>query len=345
MPDEVVFDHLHATAFQHSPLGRTILGPAENVRAITRQNLADYIASNYTAPRIVVAAAGAVDHDSLVKSAEKVFAKLPTAGPSAGELVRANPSFFTGSDVRIRDPDHPTVNLAVAYKGAASADPDSVPLMVTQTLLGAWNKNSGVGVDGANTLAQRVAVNGLADSYMAFNTNYHDTGGWAGWGGVPGVEVALWVGGTARHGVEVCPAQATWWPLPALRPPPPHFSPPTLSSCVLLSPPPRPTCRPVWRVRRGGPPLRPGGPLLVHHARHHLPGLQRQRGGCGPRPQPAEDLAAVRPGRHHRWVAAGWLWRRNLRSLSGCMFSRQRAGAVWRRRFWRGWNRSVGSAE
>ena len=25
-------------------------------------------------------------------------------------------------------------------------------------------------------MAQRVAINNLADSYMAFNTNYHDTG-------------------------------------------------------------------------------------------------------------------------------------------------------------------------
>jgi hypothetical protein len=32
IPEEVIFDHLHATAFQRSPLGRTILGPAENVR-------------------------------------------------------------------------------------------------------------------------------------------------------------------------------------------------------------------------------------------------------------------------------------------------------------------------
>ena len=32
IPEEVIFDHLHATAFQHSPLGRTILGPADNVR-------------------------------------------------------------------------------------------------------------------------------------------------------------------------------------------------------------------------------------------------------------------------------------------------------------------------
>lgn len=29
---EVVFDHLHSTAYQGTPLGRTILGPTENIK-------------------------------------------------------------------------------------------------------------------------------------------------------------------------------------------------------------------------------------------------------------------------------------------------------------------------
>ncbi|KAD3640140.1 hypothetical protein E3N88_29363 [Mikania micrantha] len=33
--EEVVLDHLHATAFQYTTLGRTILGPAENIQKIT----------------------------------------------------------------------------------------------------------------------------------------------------------------------------------------------------------------------------------------------------------------------------------------------------------------------
>ena len=53
IPEEVVFDHLHATAFQGTPLARTILGPAENIRSITREHLSEYIAKNYTAPRMV----------------------------------------------------------------------------------------------------------------------------------------------------------------------------------------------------------------------------------------------------------------------------------------------------
>lgn len=52
MPEEVVFDHLHATAFQHSPLGRTILGPSENIQSLTRDDLAKYISTHYTAPRM-----------------------------------------------------------------------------------------------------------------------------------------------------------------------------------------------------------------------------------------------------------------------------------------------------
>ncbi|KFM23147.1 putative mitochondrial-processing peptidase subunit beta [Auxenochlorella protothecoides] len=176
IPEEVLFDHLHATAFQHSPLGRTILGPAENIRSLTRADLVDYITTNYRAPRIVVAAAGAVDHEALVAAVEKGFGKLPSDGPTASQLVDKEPALYTGSEVRIRDPDQANLHFALAYKGASWADPDSVPLMVIQTLLGAWEKNSGAGSEAASPLVQPLAVNGLANSFMAFNTNYHDTG-------------------------------------------------------------------------------------------------------------------------------------------------------------------------
>ncbi len=56
--EEVIFDHLHTTAYQGTPLSRTILGPTKNIQSISRQNLVDYISTHYTAPRIVVAAAG-----------------------------------------------------------------------------------------------------------------------------------------------------------------------------------------------------------------------------------------------------------------------------------------------
>lgn len=70
-PEEVVLDHLHATAFQGHSLGYSILGPLENIKTITKKDLRDYIDKNYTAPRIVLAAAGGIEHEAVVDIAEK----------------------------------------------------------------------------------------------------------------------------------------------------------------------------------------------------------------------------------------------------------------------------------
>lgn len=60
---EVVFDLLHATAYQGCGLGYTILGPERNIRSIQRNDLVDYVQTHYIAPRVVIAGAGALSHD------------------------------------------------------------------------------------------------------------------------------------------------------------------------------------------------------------------------------------------------------------------------------------------
>ena len=176
MPEEMLFDHLHATAFQHSPLGRTILGPAENIRSISREYLVDYVAQHYTAPRMVVVGTGAVDHDELVKHASQKFGKLPTHPTTAQDLVRAEPAKFTGSEVRIRDDDLPYLNFVIGVQGVSWRDPDSIVLQVMQNMIGSWSKHTIIGANSGSELAQVVAANKLCSSYSAFSTNYHDTG-------------------------------------------------------------------------------------------------------------------------------------------------------------------------
>lgn len=44
--------------------------------------------------------------------------------------------------MRIRDPDQPNMQFAVAFKGASWTDPDSIPLMVMQ--VGGWVHAEGV---------------------------------------------------------------------------------------------------------------------------------------------------------------------------------------------------------
>lgn len=97
--EELVLDHLHATAFQGCSLGRTILGSEENIRTLSRNDLQNYIKTNYTAPRMVLAGAGAVDHQQLVDLAGQYFGSLPTSSPT-GVDVAMEPAVFTGSDYR-----------------------------------------------------------------------------------------------------------------------------------------------------------------------------------------------------------------------------------------------------
>ncbi|KAI4339672.1 hypothetical protein MLD38_024587 [Melastoma candidum] len=174
--EEVIFDHLHATAFQYSPLGRTILGPAQNIKTITKAHLQNYIKTHYTAPRMVIAASGAVKHEDVVDQVKKLFTKLSDDPTTATQLVTKEPAIFTGSEVRMIDDDVPIAQFAVAFEGASWTDPDAIPLMVMQAMLGSWNKSAGGGKHMGSELVQRVGINEIAESMMAFNTNYKDTG-------------------------------------------------------------------------------------------------------------------------------------------------------------------------
>jgi predicted Zn-dependent peptidase len=72
-PDDLVFELAQEAAFPDQPLGRSILGTPESVRGLSREDLAGYRSSAYSAPRMVVGAAGAVDHDQIAARAEALF--------------------------------------------------------------------------------------------------------------------------------------------------------------------------------------------------------------------------------------------------------------------------------
>ncbi len=82
-PDDVVFDWLQEAAFPDQPLGRTILGPAERVRAFTREDLAGFVAEHYRPERLIIAAAGAVEHAAILRMAEAAFGGLLRGAPPA----------------------------------------------------------------------------------------------------------------------------------------------------------------------------------------------------------------------------------------------------------------------
>lgn len=174
---EVVFDYLHATAFQQTPLGRTILGPTENIKSISRDDLVDWVNTHYKAPRIVLAGAGGVDHDELVKLAETNFKNL-SKPHTAMDLPELTPCRFTGSEIRVRDDAMALAHIGIAIEGCGWTNPDNIPLMVASTLVGSWDRSQGGGGNNASLLAATVADQGCAHSFQSFNTCYKDTGLW-----------------------------------------------------------------------------------------------------------------------------------------------------------------------
>ena len=66
-PDDIVFDYFQETAFPNQALGRSILGPQETVRSFGREDLLNYIQSNYAAENMVLCAVGNIKHETFVK--------------------------------------------------------------------------------------------------------------------------------------------------------------------------------------------------------------------------------------------------------------------------------------
>ncbi|PHH66987.1 hypothetical protein CDD81_4382 [Ophiocordyceps australis] len=177
--EEVVFDHLHATAFQHQPLGRTILGPRQNIRDITRTELVNYIKNNYTADRMVLVGAGGIPHEKLVELAEKNFGNVPGKGPENHAYVLSKePADFIGSDVRVRDDTMPTAHIALAVEGVSWNSDDYFTAMVAQAIVGNYDKATGSAPNQGSKLSGIVHKFELANSFMSYSTSYSDTGLW-----------------------------------------------------------------------------------------------------------------------------------------------------------------------
>jgi processing peptidase subunit beta len=141
--------------------------------------LTNYIAKNYTADRMCLVGAGSIEHDTLVKLAEKNFASLPVSKnpiPLGGQAHP--PTSFYGADVRVRDDTMNTCNFAIAVEGVGWRSPDYWPMLVMQSIFGNWDRSLGASSLLSSKLSHVISTNALANSYMSFSTSYSDTGLW-----------------------------------------------------------------------------------------------------------------------------------------------------------------------
>lgn len=128
---------------------------------------------------MVLVGTGGVDHEQLVKHAEKHFAQLPVS-PDPIPLGRLShpKTKFVGSEVRIRDDTLPTAHVAIAVEGVGWSSPDYFPMLVMQSIFGNWDRSLGAAGLMSSRLSHIISSNNLANSFMSFSTSYSDTGLW-----------------------------------------------------------------------------------------------------------------------------------------------------------------------
>ena len=129
-PDDVIFDWLQEEAYPDQPIGRTILGPAERIRAFGRDDLTGFVTEHYGPESMILSAAGAVDHDTLVAQAEALFGSFQRRPAQAIE-----PALFRGGQ-RIVSKDLEQVHFTMGFDSPNYRDPDIYTAQIYGTAMG-----------------------------------------------------------------------------------------------------------------------------------------------------------------------------------------------------------------
>jgi predicted Zn-dependent peptidase len=134
VPEDWVFELFQQAAFPGQAIGRSVLGTPESISAHTPHDLRRFLDAHYCGPRIVVAAAGNIDHAVLVRMAEEHLGRLPSRSPvkpeaglyKGGEWMEARPVKeaqillgFAGPS--FTDPSFSTAHLFSAILGGGMA--------------------------------------------------------------------------------------------------------------------------------------------------------------------------------------------------------------------------------
>ncbi len=161
-PDDMVFDYYQETAYPNQALGAPILGREEIIENMKKDTLYEYVHRFYTPNKLVISAAGKVDHDSFVKTAQEMFAHLPKNTNETYE-----PAKYGGGEMRV-EKDLEQAHVVLGFKGIRRDDPDFFSASVLGTVLGGGM---------SSRLFQEVREKrGLVYSIYSSHSAYHDDG-------------------------------------------------------------------------------------------------------------------------------------------------------------------------
>ena len=118
-PDEIAYELLQEAAFPDQAIGRPILGTAESVKGFRAADLRKFMKANYGAKRMVLSAAGKIDHDELVRHAEALF-----GGMNGGAGGRFEPARYSRGHAHLHQAVRAEPLCCWRSRGRPTAQPD-----------------------------------------------------------------------------------------------------------------------------------------------------------------------------------------------------------------------------
>jgi predicted Zn-dependent peptidase len=129
-PDDLIYDAFMETAFSGQAVGRPILGTPDTIKSFDEATIRAFLAREYTPGKMVLAAAGDVDHAQIVDMAERLFGGMPAIAPQQPESGR-----YTGGERRISRKLE-QANLVLGLPGLSFKDPGYYAVHLFAHMLG-----------------------------------------------------------------------------------------------------------------------------------------------------------------------------------------------------------------
>jgi predicted Zn-dependent peptidase len=162
VPEDRVFDMFQEAAFPEQAIGRSILGTPDSIKRHTPEDLRRFLHSHYRGPKVVVSAAGNLDHDQVARLAEEHLGVLSGEPPTSPE-----PGSYAGGERR--EPRRVNeAQILLGFAGPSFTDGRFAATHILSAILGGGM---------ASRLFQELRENrGLCYSISSFYWPFADTG-------------------------------------------------------------------------------------------------------------------------------------------------------------------------
>ncbi|NLD38332.1 MAG: insulinase family protein [Desulfatiglans sp.] len=162
-PEEQAYELFNAQFFSSHPLGLPVLGTPETVSSFTRDGILEYMRGYYNTGRIIISAAGNIEHKDVVKVFEEKFKRLEPVKRDINKIPHAPESSIVCSYKKLEQ-----INIIMGGKA---------PTLTSKMRFAGAILNTILGGNMSSRLFQEIREKrGLAYSIYSFISSYIDSG-------------------------------------------------------------------------------------------------------------------------------------------------------------------------